>query len=126
MKLRGIVLLAHGSRDAKWREPFDLLAGKIAKRLPDTAVRVSFLKDLEPDIYAAVDGLAKAGATHITVVPVFLAAGGHSGNDFPVMANRLSVEHPGVKFRWTEVIGSWEEVIEAMAVAVCAKEDGEC
>ena len=123
MKKRGIILLAHGSRDAKWREPFDLLAGKIAKRLPDTAARVSFLKDLGPDIYAAVDDLVRLGVVRITVVPVFLAAGGHSANDFPSMASRLSVEHPGVKFKWTEVIGAWEEVIEAMAVAVCAKED---
>lgn len=125
MKRRGIVLLAHGSRDAKWREPFDSLSEKIAKRLPTALVRASFLKELEPDIYTAVDDLARAGVTRITVVPVFLAVGGHSANDFPSMANRLCVEHPGVKFRWTEVIGLWEEVIEAMAGAICAKEDSE-
>lgn len=125
VKRRGVILLAHGSRDVKWREPFDSLSGKIAKRLPDVAVRVSFLKDLEPDIYAAVDGLVGDGATSITVVPVFLAAGGHSANDFPAMASRLSAGHPGVKFRWTEAIGLWDEVIEAMAGAICAKEEEE-
>ena len=121
----GIILLAHGSRESKWREPFDSLAEKIAQRLPDVVVRVSFLKDLEPDIYTAVDDLKRSGVTRITVAPVFLAVGGHSAKDFPVMAGRLCAAHPDVQFIWTKVIGSWEEVIEAMADAIAAKaEDG--
>lgn len=115
---RGIILLAHGSRETRWREPFDSLAEKIAKRLPDVAVRVSFLKDLAPDIYAAADDLERSGVTRITVAPVFLAVGGHSARDFPVMAGRLSAKHPGVEFKWANVIGSWEEVIEALAGAI--------
>ncbi len=118
---RGIILLAHGSRESKWREPFDSLAEKIAQRLPDVPVRASFLKDLEPDIYRAADDLTRSGVTRITVVPVFLAVGGHSAKDFPVMAGRLSAAHPDVKFKWADVIGSWEEVIEAMAGAIAAK-----
>jgi sirohydrochlorin cobaltochelatase len=119
--VRGIILLAHGSRDARWREPFDSLARKVEGGLACVAVRVAFLKDLEPDIYMAVDGLARSGVTHIMVVPVFLAIGGHVANDFPVMAGRLCAAHPAVKFRWTEVAGAWEEVVTAMAGAICAK-----
>jgi sirohydrochlorin cobaltochelatase len=118
---RGIILLAHGSRDARWREPFDSLAHKLEDRLAGVAVRVAFLKDVEPDIYMAVDGLARSGVTQIMVVPVFLAIGGHAANDFPVMAKRLCAAHAGVKFRWTQVAGSWDEVITAMADAICAK-----
>jgi sirohydrochlorin cobaltochelatase len=117
----GIILLAHGSRDARWREPFDSLASKVEGGLQNVAVRVAFLKDLEPDIYMAVGGLARSGVTHVMVVPVFLAIGGHSANDFPVMAGRLCAAHPAVKFRWTEALGSWEEVVTAMAGAICAK-----
>jgi sirohydrochlorin cobaltochelatase len=118
---RGIILLAHGSKEARWREPFDSLAEITAKRLPDVAVRASFLKGLEPDIYTVADGLIRSGVTRITVVPVFLAMGGHSANDFPAMAGQLSSTHPDVEFRWAEALGSWEEVIEAMASAIAAK-----
>lgn len=117
----GIILLAHGSRDVRWREPFDSLASKIEGGLSGVAVQVAFLKELEPDVYMAADALAHSGVTRIMVVPVFLAIGGHSAKDFPVMAGRLSATHPAVKFRWTEVVGSWEGVIEAMAGAICAR-----
>lgn len=116
--------MAHGSRDARWREPFDSLARKVAGRLPDVAVRVSFLKDIEPDIYTAADELTRSGVTRIIIVPVFLAMGGHSANDFPVMAGRLSAAHPDVKFRWEEALGSWEEVIKAMADAIAGRVAG--
>jgi sirohydrochlorin cobaltochelatase len=120
----GLILMAHGSRDARWREPFDSLAQKVAGRLPDVAVRVSFLKELEPDIYATADDLKRSGVTRIIIVPVFLAMGGHSANDFPVMAGRLCAAHPDVKFRWEEALGSWEEVIGAMAGAIASRADG--
>lgn len=118
---RGIILLAHGSRDARWREPFDSLARKIEAGLPGVAVRPAFLKELEPDIYMAADDLVLSGVAHVLVVPVFLATGGHAANDFPEMAGRLSTRLPAVKFTWTEVVGSWDEVITAMASAICQR-----
>lgn len=118
---RGVILLAHGSRDPRWRDPFERLASKIKAKSPSVAVRPAFLKDLEPEIYTVAEDMARSGVAEITVVPVFLAAGGHSANDFPVMAKRLSAEHPGVNFHWADVIGSWDEVIEAMATAIAGR-----
>jgi sirohydrochlorin cobaltochelatase len=118
---RGVILLAHGSRDPRWRDPFERLAAKIKAKSPETAVSPAFLKDSEPDIYTVAEEMARTGVTDVTVVPVFLAMGGHSANDFPVMAKRVSAEQPGVTFKWIDVIGSWDEVVEALATAIAGR-----
>lgn len=113
-KKRGIVLLAHGSKDPVWKEPFVALQGRLASSLPETFINKAFLKDCQPDINEAVGQMAAAGATHITVIPLFLAIGAHSRNDFPTISTTLEAQWPDLVFEWTEVIGEWREMQEAL------------
>ena len=78
----GLVLFAHGARDARWREPFDRLLAKVAGRHPGP-VELAFLELMSPDLGEACDALVRAGAQHVVVVPLFFGTGGHLRNDLP-------------------------------------------
>jgi sirohydrochlorin cobaltochelatase len=80
----GLVLFAHGARDARWREPFDRLLALVAERHPGP-VRLAFLELMTPNLSSACSDLAQAGATRIVVVPLFLGTGGHLRDDLPAL-----------------------------------------
>ncbi len=82
----GLVLFGHGARDPRWREPFDRLKRLVSARHPGP-VSLAFLELMEPDLLAAVKGLAERGATRIVVVPMFLGTGGHIQRDLPLLIN---------------------------------------
>lgn len=93
----------------------------MASRLPGALVKAAFLQDCEPKIHDVVDSMAAKGLNRITVIPMFLAVGAHSANDFPKIAERLRAAHPGVEIEWTEVIGQWEEAQDALAETMTAQ-----
>ncbi len=123
MPRTGLILFAHGSRDPRWREPFVDLEKRVGAKLPQTAVRAAYLEGCEPTLDAVVDQMATNGVRIVTVTPMFLAVGTHSRDDFPKIARRLSETHPGITIRWTEVLGEWDEVREAMAAGVAKRVD---
>ncbi|HEY1228513.1 MAG TPA: CbiX/SirB N-terminal domain-containing protein, partial [Ramlibacter sp.] len=47
---RGIVLVAHGSRDARWREPVEAVAARVGQLDPATLVRCAYLEPATPDL----------------------------------------------------------------------------
>jgi sirohydrochlorin cobaltochelatase len=113
-----VILLAHGSPDPTWREPIARLREKLEAR--GKLVGDAYLRDIEPDIFIAAKRLLEHGADKILVIPVFLAAGTHSAKDFPELASGLEERHPDICFEWTDVLGAWDEVLDAMANAILA------
>jgi hypothetical protein len=49
---------------------------------------------------------------------MFIAPGGHSTRDFPPLADGLKKRWPEIDFIWTEVVGAWDEVAEAVAAGL--------
>jgi sirohydrochlorin cobaltochelatase len=109
----GLILFAHGARDARWREPFDRLQALVAQRHPGP-VSLAFLELMPPDLAQAATQLAAAGATRLTVVPLFLGTGGHLRQDLPEM---LATAQAAVGIPMTSVaaVGENPGVLAAMA-----------
>jgi len=80
----GLILFAHGAGDARWREPFDQLEALLRQRHPGP-VSLAFLELMSPDLAQAAMTLATAGASRISVVPLFLGTGGHLRQDLPAL-----------------------------------------
>jgi len=76
-----IILFAHGARDPQWAEPFQRIQTLVAGALPGIAVELAFLERMTPDLAEAVARVVKSGAMSVTVVPLFLGAGGHVKED---------------------------------------------
>lgn len=112
--MKAIILFGHGARDIRWREPFDRLADLWRSQHPNAPVELAFLEMMQPSLEEAVAALGLAGATQITVVPVFFGQGGHLRNDFPVLLSACQEKFPNIKLSATPAVGEDEAVLQAI------------
>lgn len=115
----GIVLFAHGSRDPLWRAPMEAVRQRIEAQPPpsaaQTTVRCAYLELCAPNLPDAVQELLAAGATCITIVPMFLGTGKHAREDLPVLVQALRSAHPSVAFHVQPAIGEDPRMTALMA-----------
>ncbi len=116
----GIVLFAHGSRDPGWAAPFERLAARVRERRPEADVAIAYLELMPPTLEEAVAALVGRGARDVTVVPVFLAPGGHVRRDLPLMVDALRARHPKLALRVLPTLGEADAMIDAMAAWIAA------
>lgn len=125
MSRTGILLFAHGARDPNWALPFEAVAERLRDRSRSDAdqapeVTLAFLEFMSPDIASAGDDLAARGCTQVSVVPLFLGAGGHVRKDLPKLLEGLTARHPGVSWRLCPAVGETDILIQGMADAAWA------
>lgn len=110
-----IVLFGHGARDPEWARPMERVRDAVCAAAPDVAVELAFLEFMRPTLGEAIDALAEGGATRITVVPMFLAQGGHVKKDLPALLEAVRARHPRCEIGLVEAVGEAPGVVEAMA-----------
>lgn len=110
-----VVLFAHGSRDARWREPVEAVAGRMTTHRPDVPVACAYLELVEPDLPTAAGRLIADGARALRVVPLFLGMGKHVREDLPQLVEALRAAHPDVVFSLLPAVGETPEVIDLLA-----------
>jgi sirohydrochlorin cobaltochelatase len=114
---RGLLLFAHGARDARWAEPFEDVLRRVRAKEPATEAQLAFLEFMTPTLREAGAALATAGCESVDVVPLFLGAGGHVRKDLPALLAELTEQYPRVRWQLRPAIGEADSVIEAMAIA---------
>ena len=112
---RGIVLFAHGSRDARWREPVEAVAARIRQLEAGALVQCAYLEAATPDLPTALADLAGQGAREVDVLPVFLGVGKHLREDLPRLLDELQQAHPALQLRLRAAVGETPEFIDALA-----------
>lgn len=113
----GLILFAHGARDPRWALPFQAVVEQVRALRPGTEVRLAFLELMTPSLPAVGDELARKGCTRVTVVPLFLGAGGHVRRDLPALVAELAARHAQVEFRLAFAVGEDPGVVSALAAA---------
>ena len=113
--MKGVILLAHGSRDSQWVVPFEQIRVRVESRRPDCAVALAYLEHSTPDFSVAVDNLVARGATSIRVIPLFLGPGVHVRGDVPQLIERASAKHARLEFNAKPFIGDAHTVLDAIA-----------
>jgi sirohydrochlorin cobaltochelatase len=78
-------------------------------------VELAFLSGIPPDLFTCVAELARAGVTTMTVLPMFMAQGGHLGAEIPRLIAELQAAHPGITLNLAPAIGTSDPVLTAMA-----------
>ncbi len=113
---RGAILLfAHGARDPDWAAPFRRIQCRIQDASPDTTVELCFLELMSPPLPEAIAVLAARGITHVTIVPLFLAQGGHLKQDLPRMIAGVKEAHPQIQIHLAPAIGDSPALADAIA-----------
>ncbi|KQP15064.1 sirohydrochlorin chelatase [Pseudorhodoferax sp. Leaf267] len=113
--MHAIVLFGHGSRDPLWRLPIEAVAARIAATAPHIPVRCAYLELCTPDLAAAVAELARAGATSIQVLPMFLGVGRHAREDLPELVRDLRERHPDLRLDVMPAVGENPRLVALMA-----------
>ncbi|MBC7604636.1 MAG: CbiX/SirB N-terminal domain-containing protein [Ramlibacter sp.] len=113
--MKAVILFGHGSRDARWREAMDAVAARVAALDPALAVRCAFLEMTQPDLVSCVGELALAGATTITVMPLFLGTGRHARHDLPLLADQVRNDHPQIAITLLPPAGEHPAVLDLLA-----------
>ena len=121
MTQRGLLLFAHGARDARWALPFEDVVARVRAAAPDVAVELAYLDFMRPGLLEAGARLAAGGCTHVDVVPLFLGAGGHVRKDVPELFAQLQRAHAAVTWRLQPAIGEAGPVLQAMADVALAR-----
>jgi sirohydrochlorin cobaltochelatase len=119
----GVILFAHGARNARWAAPFEAVAARLGELQPDSPIRLAYLELMSPDLATAAQQLVAAGCSRITVVPLFLGAGGHVQRDLPALLVGLRQAHPAVRFEATLALGEMPSMLDAMARTIAAELD---
>ena len=109
-----IILFAHGARDPEWARPLYRLQRMLQERMPNAMVEPAFLEHMTPDLEGAAGGLIARGATELSIVPVFIANGGHLREDLPRRVAALSAIHPSVPVRIAPPIGEVDTILSAI------------
>ncbi len=110
-----IILFAHGARDPEWAAPFRRIAARLREASPNLPVQLAFLELMQPALAEAVERMLADGITRITLVPLFLAQGGHLKEDLPRLLDDIRRSHPGVTIDVTEAIGDSQVLTAAIA-----------
>lgn len=89
------ILMAHGSRDPQWAQPFEALHAALLHDLPDGhPTTLAYMELAEPSLEAAVAAAVENGATRVAILPLFFAAGRHLREDVPAMISELEKQLP--------------------------------
>ena len=121
---QAIILFAHGARDPRWSQHFEAVAEHLRTLRPGIEVRLAFLEFMAPTLLEAAEDLARGGCTDVSVVPMFLGAGGHVRRDLPQLVEALQLRHPQVQWWLRPAIGEAPSVIRAMAREAAGLEPG--
>jgi sirohydrochlorin cobaltochelatase len=110
-----IVLFAHGARDPEWAEPLRRIVKRLRSNHPETHVALAFLEMMRPSLADAMAALAAGGFGRVTVVPLFLAQGGHLKEDLPRLLDDIRGLHPSLRIDVTQAIGDSQDLTDAIA-----------
>lgn len=112
---RALILFAHGARDPVWAVPMDDVQALIHAKSPETIVRLAFLEFMPPSLAVCVDELFSLGVRRITILPMFMAAGGHLIKDLPNLVAAIQQKYPTIGFDIKPPVGVLPAVQQAMA-----------
>ena len=103
----GIIICDHGSRRVQSNESLHEVALRFAERFAADCgiVEPAHMELAMPDIAAAYASCVERGATHIVVLPMFLARGKHWTRDIPSLTSQAAGIHPGTTYQIAEPLG---------------------
>ena len=113
--MRGLVLFAHGARDAGWARPFEAIRDRVRAQRPEYPIALAYLEIMSPRLEEAVDAVVADGASCVTVFPLFMAQGGHLKQDLPRMLEPIRAKHAHIPIALEAAIGEVPELLDAIA-----------
>lgn len=87
-----IVLLAHGSTDPAWKEPFERLEQTIQAQYGVQKTTLAFMELTEPSLETVLQSFSSS-VKKVGVLPLFFSVGRHLRHDVPKQIAELNLSH---------------------------------
>jgi sirohydrochlorin cobaltochelatase len=115
-----LILVAHGSRDPRWRASIEVLAERVATKLPSTVVKVAFMQFDGPTLTEVVDEAVRDGHPIVRLLPLFMSRAGHVEKDIVPLVEDLTRGHGGARITLMTPVGEdilFPDLIADIAIA---------
>ena len=107
------VVFAHGSSVESANDAVRAVAAEMAHKGSLETVVAAFLECGQPDLPAALEGLAHR-VSRVVVVPYFLTLGLHLQRDLPRLIDKVKSAHPGLMIEVTPPLDQHPAMVEAL------------
>jgi sirohydrochlorin cobaltochelatase len=109
-----IILIAHGSKDPRWREPFEELYIDLKNTLGEEKVALAYLDFISPSLSDVINLSIKNGIENFKVFPLFMAGGGHVDKDIPKQIAEIKEKFNNISIELLPPIGENKEIVHLM------------
>lgn len=112
--MKELLIIAHGSRREASNDEVRCLAARLNgnQESPFNRASCAFLELADPLIPEGLERCISNGATEITVLPYFLAAGRHVVTDIPEEMRPVIEKYPGVKIDLIDHLGASDAMLD--------------
>ena len=109
-----LILLAHGSKNPEWAEPFRKLTAGLRQDLGEEAVHLCFLENSQPMLMEVAPEIMRTGVRKARMLPLFMAKGAHFFEDIPNQIAEMKTAFPAIEVELLEPIGLRAEFFDMM------------
>jgi len=110
-----LILICHGSRRESWRAPFEAFLGRISKMKSPEQLYLCYMEIAEPTLADVAQLMLDRGQTSATVLPLFMASGGHVDHDITAQIDEVLAQFPSLQLQLVGAIGEHPDVLAVMA-----------
>jgi sirohydrochlorin cobaltochelatase len=100
-----LVLLAHGSKDPRWRIPFERIVDAVQGQSGKTKVRLAYMEFSEPTLMDVARECVGQQILRLRILPLFLSVGAHLATDVPEQVNQARAQFPQLELEVLSPIG---------------------
>lgn len=97
MSRSGLILLPHGSRDAKWRKVFEGLEAELKRRQDDQWVMLAYQQFVPPTLLDAADAALAENIRHLRLLPLFMAVSEATNRDIENQVQTVLEQRAGLR-----------------------------
>jgi sirohydrochlorin cobaltochelatase len=110
-----LILIAHGSRDPRWRSSVERVVRSLRLDLGEDSVRLAYMERTPPTLVDVVADAVARGVTRLKVLPLFLAEEGHVERDIRPLVDAARRAFPEAEIDQLPPVGQDPEFRDALA-----------
>lgn len=111
--MKGILILAHGSREKETEKTFEAVVNMVRDRVEEP-MEIAYMEFSKKNIASGLQQLVDSGVKEVKVVPYFLFSGIHIREDIPAELDAFSKEHPDVTISMADTLGADPRIAEIL------------
>jgi sirohydrochlorin cobaltochelatase len=116
-----LILIAHGSRDIRWRTSVEQVVASVQTDVGVDRVSLAYMDCTPPTLDDVVVGASARGIRRFRLLPLFLATEGHVERDILPLVDAVRTSHPSIEIEVLEPVGQhplFRELLREITVQV--------